>query len=150
MHESIHVRRRRRNQHSHQFSAGFQLAPFIDVIFVLLLFYVVKVGVSRQEGALYTTIPSGGEVPPGLELQEEFVRIDADGMLYHNEESISPLELQRHMKELRLQTASNHLPLLVTVSTASVARYSDVVTALNMMNKAGIKAVTFQSIDEDP
>jgi biopolymer transport protein ExbD len=92
-------------------------------------------------------LPGGNtEIPEALLLQEETVRVDVDGVFYHNEESVSPDELQQHMQQLHQQTSANHTPLLVTLSTEPDTRYSEIVKALNVMNKAGVESITFETI----
>ena len=144
------LKKRFRNRPSQLTAETFQLAPFIDVIFVLLLYYILKVGMMHREGLLHTRLPGGNtEAPEALLLQEETVRVDVDGVFYHNEESVSPDELKQHMQQLHQQTSANHTPLLVTLSTEPDTRYSEIVKALNVMNKAGVESITFETVAEE-
>lgn len=128
---------------------SFQLAPFIDVIFVLLLFYVVKIGFQEREGALRISLPAHQETaPPGLELQEEIVRIDETGALFHNEESVSLQELTTHFQGLQQQSTSLNTPLLVNLDSAPDASYAQVTRALEALQNAGVHSVTF-NVDEE-
>jgi biopolymer transport protein ExbD len=56
---------------------GFQIAPMLDILFVLLLFFMVTAGAQKHEASLTTQLPGGkpgGDVP----LQ---IGIDADGQV---------------------------------------------------------------------
>lgn len=144
------LKKRFRTRPSQLTAETFQLAPFIDVIFVLLLYYILKIGMMHREGLLHAKLPGpDSEVPEALQLQEETVRVDEDGAFYHNEESVSPDELQQHMQQLHQQTSASRTPLLVTLSTEPDTRYSEIVKALNLMNKAGVESITFETLSEE-
>ena len=56
---------------------GFQIAPMLDILFVLLLFFMVSAGAQKHEATLSTQLPGGqpGGVVPAQ------VGIDADGQV---------------------------------------------------------------------
>ena len=58
---------------------GFQIAPMLDILFVLLLFFMVSAGAQKHEAALTTQLP-GGQPGSGSSVPVE-VGIDADGQV---------------------------------------------------------------------
>ena len=42
---------------------GFQIAPMLDILFVLLLFFMVSAGVQKREGAIRIPLPGRGPAP---------------------------------------------------------------------------------------
>jgi biopolymer transport protein ExbD len=145
MHHRNHFRRHR-SRPTLGGNDGFQMAPFIDVIFVLLLFYMVKLGFQTHEGQLGLRLPGpeSSAVPPGLQLQEELVSLDDTGALFHNEESVTPRELTTHFRALQQQSQSLHTPLLVTVNSSPEATYAEMTRLLEALQNAGVNTVTFQ------
>src|SRR5271154_5404738 len=56
---------------------GFQIAPMLDILFVLLLFFMVSAGAQKHEATLTTQLPGGA---PGGDVPVQ-VGIDADGQV---------------------------------------------------------------------
>ena len=56
---------------------GFQIAPMLDILFVLLLFFMVSAGAQKHETALTTQLPGG---QPGGQIPVQ-IGIDSDGQV---------------------------------------------------------------------
>src|SRR5450755_4836586 len=56
---------------------GFQIAPMLDILFVLLLFFMVSAGAQKHEASLTTQLPGG---KPGGDVPVQ-VGIDVDGQV---------------------------------------------------------------------
>src|SRR5271168_5372504 len=56
---------------------GFQIAPMLDILFVLLLFFMVTAGAQKHEATLTTQLPGGS---PGSDVPLE-IGVDADGQV---------------------------------------------------------------------
>jgi biopolymer transport protein ExbD len=86
--------------------AGFQIAPFIDVIFVMLLFYMVKFASVQREGSRDILLPGDNDTPliQGQEITEETIEIGSDRAIYHNGEPIADADLQSRFARLLRQT----------------------------------------------
>src|ERR1700689_5004627 len=53
---------------------GFQIAPMLDILFVLLLFFMVSAGAQKHEASLTTQLPGGtpgGDVPFQVGIDED-------------------------------------------------------------------------------
>jgi biopolymer transport protein ExbD len=59
---------------------GFQIAPMLDILFVLLLFFMVMAGAQKHEATLTTQLPGGR---PGSDVPLQ-IGIDADGQVSVN------------------------------------------------------------------
>jgi biopolymer transport protein ExbD len=55
---------------------GFQIAPMLDILFVLLLFFMVSAGAQKHEAGLTTQLPGSGGPTSSIPVQ---VGIDEDG-----------------------------------------------------------------------
>ena len=54
-----------------QADAGFQIAPMIDVVFVIMLFFMVMAGAVKVEHELKTTLPGNAETAKETEMPDE-------------------------------------------------------------------------------
>jgi biopolymer transport protein ExbD len=67
---------------THDGEFGFQIAPMLDVLFVLLLFFMVAAGVQKREASLRADLPSKGQGPG--DLVQVNLDIAADGQVLFN------------------------------------------------------------------
>jgi len=117
---------------------GFQVAPMIDIVFVILLFFMVAAGNARRETALDSELP--GEFQEdhqaAVELPDEIeIMIDAEGGVQLNEELMDeagseglPL-LKQELRALKKAAGNdlNNLSILLkpdeTVNTSGSSMY---------------------------
>jgi len=57
---------------------GFQIAPMLDILFVLLLFFMVSAGAQKHEAGLTTQLPGSGGPAANIPVQ---IGIDEDGQV---------------------------------------------------------------------
>ena len=89
---------RRREQPS---PLGFQIAPMVDVLLVLLCFFILTWNFARKEMELDVKVPTaenGGE--PNLDVNQTVLNLKADGSLVMNTKPISYDELFDKMAAL--------------------------------------------------
>lgn len=138
---------------------GFQIAPMIDVVFVIMLFFMVKVGARQTETEIKSKLPGSAETSTsvqGLESLEETIAIDENGQIAHNDEILEGAgkanadleQLKDRMKRLAEQGKADKTEVIVTVSTQPDTKYSRVVDVLNALQYAGIKNMTFTVAEE--
>ena len=143
----------RRTHTKHQDAdPGFQIAPMIDVVFVIMLYFMVQVANSTVETELKMTLP--GEAEP-VEMEtpmEENVSVSVDGTVAHNDEPVTIQELKQNFQRLSLQAkaegGAKPTPIVVTITAEPDAQWESVVTVMNAMNFAGISNVTFSVPEE--
>ena len=131
---------------------GFQIAPMIDVVFVILLYFMVAAGSQQKENAHNTTLP--GTEPPkdGTVMPDEVsIMIEDDGQVYLNDDPLDGPEvkllpeLAGSLIQLKQASDSAGSKILVTVYANELAKYSRVVDVLDALTRAKISDVTFQA-----
>jgi biopolymer transport protein ExbD len=121
---------------------GFQIAPMLDVLFVLLLFFMVSAGAQKHEASLTTQLPGIGN--PGGDVPVE-VGIDVDGQVNVSGAPIdSPTDpaLPQLVDRLKGIVAANAAqPIIVTPARST--RQQRVVDVLNACAGAKVKNLAF-------
>ena len=130
---------------------GFQIAPMLDVIFVIMLFFMTLAGDKKVETQLKMTLPSSE--PSQNDTQdtpmEESIAIDDTGNITHNEEPVSGDELKKTFRSLKDQSkAEGDTPIIVTISAAPDTKWEAIATVMNAMQAAKISNVSFTVADE--
>ena len=120
---------------------GFQIAPMLDILFVLLLFFMVSAGAQKHEASLTTQLPGG---MPGVQVPLQ-VGIDADGQVNVSGTAIdTPTDtalpqLVERLKGIVAQNAKQPIVISPTRNT----RHQRVVDVLNACATAGVKNLAF-------
>ena len=131
---------------------GFQIAPMIDVVFVIMLFFMVMAGAVKKEMELKSQLPGVGtpelsndDTPP----DEILVTVEETGVVTLNEEEFdSPEDKQlpnftATLMRLKQEADTRTAKVMVTIQAEEQARYERVIDVLNSMAKAKISNVTF-------
>jgi biopolymer transport protein ExbD len=66
---------------------GFQIAPMVDVVFVLMLFFMASAGVQVVEKELAMNLPSGAGKPSDVPTTPIIVDISGDGNVSVNDQA---------------------------------------------------------------
>lgn len=144
--------RRSHPKHQEQ-EIGFQIAPMIDVVFVIMLFFMVQAGDRQVETELKMTLPS---TEPSAEAEdspmEEQVAVSVDGTVSHNEEPVTIAELKvnfgRLAQQAKAEGGAKPTPIVVTISAEPDTPWEKVTDVMNAMTFAGIGNVTFSVSEE--
>lgn len=141
-----------RRRPSAEVNLGFQIAPMIDVVFVILLFFIVQASDIQVENAHVTKLPGTVETAGETILPDEIaVRIEDDGQVYLNDDPLdSPTaknlpEFAGSLNSLRESSDASKSKLLVTIYANELARYERVVDVLDALSQAKISDVSFQA-----
>lgn len=144
------ARKLRRNRYSknNALNLGFQIAPMIDVVFVILLFFMVKAGDIQTEKSHNTRLPSPYSV--AVDTPDEIaITIAEDGQVALNDDPLdSPeatdlKELAHNLRVLKEGADSTQSQVLVTVVADEMARYQRVIDVMDALSRAKISDVTF-------
>ena len=127
----------------------------IDVVFVIMLFFMVMAGAVRVENELNTTLPGSTESSCATDFVDEIIiSISESGEVALNDEPFDSPE-SRELPKLRdtlmrlKQNADNaRTPAVVTVVSDPNAKYSRTVDVLDVLSQAKIETVTFSVSDE--
>jgi biopolymer transport protein ExbD len=145
---------RRTHQKHSDGELGFQIAPMIDVVFVIMLFFMVLAGDRQVETELKMTLPSteARENASDVQPMEEQITITVEGEIAHNDEPVSKQELKENFKRLNQQAkaegGSEPVPIVVTISPEPDTPWEKVTDVMNAMSAAGIGNVTFSVAEE--
>lgn len=119
---------------------GFQLAPMIDVVFLLLIFFIVTYQLSDYETELEVSVPTAEEgATTTRHYLEEIINIRSDGTIVMEKQDYTLDELQAKMK--RLARVNKNQPIRIRGDADT--RYQDVVNVIDRCRKAGIWNVSF-------
>ena len=126
---------------------GFQIAPMVDVVFVLLLFFMASAGSQILERELNISLPSGRSAkasgPPPTPV---IIDIGADGIVRMNDSIVDTPE-DRQLPELRakikgyIERFSDKDPVIIRPDDN--ARQERIIDVLNSAAAAGVKNLTF-------
>ena len=145
----------RLRQNPNEGSVGFQIAPMIDVVFVIMLFFMVMAGAVKVENELNTTLPGTAETSTSTDFVDEAVITISDtGEVALNDEPFddahSELLPQLTATLMRLKQTSDAAKSQLTITIASEphAEYGRGIDVLNALAAAHIDNVTF-TVDEE-
>ena len=134
---------------------GFQIAPMIDVVFVIMLFFMVMAGAVKVERELNTKLPGNAETTGPTDFVDEIViNIAENGEVLLNDEPMdTPTSKEMpHLRGtlLRLKQTSDNAkaPTLVTLISEPEAKYARTVDVLDALAVAQIENGTF-TVNED-
>jgi len=123
---------------------GLQIAPMLDVMFVLLMFFMVMAGQQVKEAELGVSVPGGGQ-PSTTAKTPVTIRIAPDGVVTFNDTPVDNRE-DREMPKLRsrlkgLIDASADQSVIIRPNDR--APYQRVVDVLNACGAERVKNLTF-------
>ncbi len=126
---------------------GFQIAPMVDVVFVLMLFFMASAGMQVAEKELSINLPSGVSAPSGnIPPEPIIVAIGADGTVEINGQAYDPptspdLPLTRdHLRELMGYSGKKDP---VIIQPAPEVRQDRIISVLNAAAAAGVQNLSF-------
>ncbi|WP_035604951.1 biopolymer transporter ExbD [Haloferula sp. BvORR071] len=145
-------KRSHRRKQSSEVNLGFQIAPMIDVVFVILLFFMVKAGDIQVENAHITKLPGTEATAEAVSMPDEIsVMIDDDGQVSLNEDPVDDPQskdmpaLTSALYALKQSSEATQSKVLVTIYANELAEYQRVVDVLDSLTRAKISDVTFQA-----
>ncbi|MEY4402135.1 MAG: hypothetical protein RIR91_170 [Verrucomicrobiota bacterium] len=133
-----------------QADAGFQIAPMIDVVFVIMLFFMVMAGAVKVEHELKTTLPGNAETAKETEMPDEItIGVSENGTITINEDPVGQPNdktldnLYNEMVKMATAAKQSKTKLLITVQAEEAAKYERVINVLDVLARADISNVTF-------
>jgi biopolymer transport protein ExbD len=125
---------------------GFQIAPMVDVVFVLLLFFMACAGQNVKEGFFQIGLPS--QAPGGADKPIVPIVVDVDqlGNVFVNGDPKSASPKDRDLRQLEeflksAMQASPEDPVIIRPSPE--ARHERVVDVLNACRMARVQKLSF-------
>ena len=143
------VRRRRRKRDQ---TVEMQMGPMIDMVFLLLVFFMVTAKPIKEESDIQIALPGKQEQSEPLDMpDEQRIIIAADQSVVLNDRVLASPgdkaleELVVTMKRFREASEANQSKPLVTLAPEATVPHQRVVDVLNACAIAEIKGVTFDT-----
>lgn len=131
-----------------------QIAPLIDVVFLLLIYFMVSSSLKRSEADLGMSLPSDVSQQTELKIpDEQIIEVLANGhivlneMRYKDPSKADLAGLEKILVRYRLASALMNTPAMITVAAEDEARHERVIDVLNACAGAGVTNVTFGSAE---
>ena len=133
------------------------MGPMIDMVFLLLVFFMVTAKPIKQESDISLGLPGTVAAEEAVDLpDEQRIRIEDDGSIVLNDSVLAPAadtnlkELVAILQRFKESSESNKSEALVTLDAADGTNHQRIVDVLNACARADITGVTFSdSADEE-
>lgn len=120
--------------------AGMQLAPMIDIVFLLLIFFIVTWQFSRSETEMKISVPSSQEgADPKRVLGEIIVNVRVTGEVVVEGQVMSQAQLKQKLSAI----AKQHQNQPVRLRGDAKCEYQTIVEVIDTCQKAGIWNISF-------
>jgi biopolymer transport protein ExbD len=135
-------------------NVGLQIAPLIDVVFLLLIYFMVVSTLKRSEADLQMTLPSAVPQAQAFEMPDEQVievlpggQIILNEKIYNDPNKADLADLEHTLLRFREFSAVMGVPAMITIAADGNSRHERVIDVLNACAGAGIKSITFGSAE---
>ena len=124
---------------------GFQIAPMIDIVFLILIFFISASIYAQWESKIGIKVPTAksGDNPPRYP-GEVIINIAADGKIFLNSVEYSFQRLSATLPEL----AKMYPDQPVTIRADRETRYENVIMVLDLCRKMDIGNISFATMPE--
>ncbi|MCB2041500.1 MAG: biopolymer transporter ExbD, partial [Rhodoferax sp.] len=120
------------------------MTPFVDIMLVLLIIFIVTVPVMRH--AVTVDLPRASNQPLLAPPQTIRLAVDAQGQYFWDDAAIGETELEQ-----RLSQAATQLPQPeLHISGDKAVRYERVALAMAMVQRAGLRTIGFVTEPASP
>ncbi len=133
-----------------------QMGPMIDMVFLLLVFFMVTAKPIKQESDMSIGLPGTVSQEESIDIpDEQRITLKSDGQIILNDQPFdSPTSaelpgLVATLKRFKESADANRSEALVTIDAEDGARHQRIVQVLNACAKAEITGVTFADDTEE-
>lgn len=126
------------------------IAPMIDVVFLLLVYFMVSSSIQKQEADIGFSLPASVPSSEPIEFpDEQFIEIDAEGRAwvngygYDEPGSFRYAKLAQMLNRFRQSSDASQSAARVTIAPADATPHQMVVRVLDACEEAGLKSVSF-------
>src|SRR3954463_11786466 len=119
---------------------GIQLAPLVDVLLLLLIFFLMTWNAARNENELDVKVPKASAAKEkSAPIGDVVVNVKSDGNVVVNRRTLNPNELTDLLKGLVQLNAEQ----AVVIRGDETGAYRNIVNVLNICTQAGVTNVAF-------
>ena len=133
-----------------------QMGPMIDMVFLLLVFFMVSAKPVKQESDINIGLPGTVSQEEVLDIpDEQRIQIQPNGQIVLNDQPMdSPANaempsLLTTLKRFKESADSNKTEALITIDADDAANHERIVQVLNVCARAEITGVTFADSQEE-
>ncbi len=133
-----------------------QIAPMIDVCFLLLFFYILTSKPIKPEADMSLSLPGTVSQEESIDMpDEQRILVQANGQVVINELSVDGTQgselpvLYSTLKRFKESADANKSQAMITVDVEDGAMHQRIVDVLNTCAQAGITGVTFADDREE-
>ena len=126
------------------------IAPMIDVVFLLLFYFMVSANIQKQEADISFSLPGRIQQDEAIEMpDEQIVQILANGQAlvndypYDSPEAPRYWQLETMLNRFREASESNLVEARITLAPDDKTAHEMVVKVMDVCSHAGIESVTF-------
>ena len=126
------------------------LAPLIDAVFLLLIYFMVTSSLEKQEADISFELPGTVEQEEPIELpDEQIIEIREDGQIVVNEYNYDApgakrlIQLQAMLTRLQEASVANKTTTQVTISPDQKTKHAIIIRVMDAGSAAGITGVNF-------
>ena len=113
------------------------LTPLIDVVFLLLIFFLVATRFAEEERQMDILLPEASAAEPMIvQPKQLFVNVDASGRFYIGGQELTAADVEQ---ALRQAWADNPGRQEVIIRGDRAARWEHIAVVMNLCNKANIR-----------
>ena len=113
------------------------LTPLIDIVFLLLIFFLVSTRFAEEDRELDVDLPTASEAQPLVATPREiFINIDRDGHLFLGNQQMGAVDLRRQLEQI---ATNNPLNQTAVVRADRRCDWQHVATAFDICQRAGIQ-----------
>lgn len=132
--------------------SGLQIAPLIDVVFLLLIYFMVSARLKRPEADISLALP--GSVSSSVELiipDEQIIDVLEDGKIilnnyiFYKKDKSDLIELENILRRYNAASRQSNSEAMITISAQDNSVHERMIDVLNACASAGIKNISFNS-----
>ncbi len=133
------------HQHSHH---GMNLVPLIDVLLILLIFFIVTFAMARFETELEISVPAAeaSKTISERKVGEIVINVRENGTIVLNSNELNEVQLIAKLNELARYNSKQAIIIRGDVSTP----YEKIVRVLDATHQAGLYHVSFATMKPQP
>lgn len=123
------------------------LTPLIDVVFLLLIFFMVST-TFKDQSEIEIRLPTASEEPKEMTLESIEVTIDAQGQFYVNSRPLVNTQLETLKRALQ-EVAGDEEDPMVIVKADAMTPHQAVITAMDASRQLGFARLGFATIEDE-
>ncbi len=125
---------------------GFNITPLLDILLVLIIFFILTWNFSRDERDLTIKVPTAKHAQPSRPLPGEIIlNVLPDGQVRLNQRTLNSEEL----REILTRLTKDFPEQVIIVRADSNVPYKNIIDILDVASSANVKNISFATLPEE-